>query len=523
MSEAVTADTVRLLIPEMILVLTATGIYLGGWLSDQRGPWRLAALVGLALASYSLAVQHAVLGELFRGQSGLLLVDAFGHAMRWGILIVGGTLVLLARQTGDVRRTTAELAMLVMVLVGLMLVATAGDLVLLVLGFGLISVPTWVALDLSRRDREGEEATAKSLVLELVASVLLLYGLSFLYGMTGTTQLVVMRTRLAELAALDAGLVTLLPVGLVFVMAGLGFKLAAAPFHAHLPDVLQAAPASHSGRLAVTGKIAGVIGLVRLVVMVMPEGTSFAWQVLLALAAVTMTLGSWLALWQQNLRRLLTYASMVHAGFLLLGLGVTLIRPNETLWHDEGLTAVLFYLFTYSLAMVGVFAALAYLAESERELDGVDQLAGIGKTHPAIALALAICLLSLLSLPPLAGFWGKLTLLFSLTNVFFAGDTMMMSWAFALAAISVLSLLVLAAGYLRIIGVIYLRQPVKVPRAEGGWGPRLAALLAAAIIVALGLAPSSALQPAQQASQAVRLVAESVPGADVQPSNSLAH
>lgn len=510
MTDYITVDTIRLLIPELILVLVAVWVYVGGAFSEGRGAWAWGALIGLAFVGYALYVQDASLGifdpAAVASQSGPLLIDQLGHLMRWVILVVGALLVLLSTRAADEQLATDYLGSLLLILAGLMLVATAGELVLLFLGFELVSIPTYIVLFIGRRNRASSEATAKYFFLSILSAALLLYGFSFLYGVAGSTELVEIRARLAALAMVPGGLSLLVPLALVLMLAGLGFKMAAAPFHFYAPDVYQGTTAGNAGLLAVAPKIAGVIGLARLVAIALPDATPLAWQVVMGLSIVTMTLGNVVALWQRNIRRLLAYSSIAHAGYLLIGLTVAL-APVKVVGEGrgDGLGAMLFYLIVYAVATTGAFAVLTYLARRDADIEGVDELAGIGKTHPVVALAMAVFMFSLAGIPPLAGFWGKLTLFFSAIDidVVAAGESGRM-WFVTLAVIGALNAAVAAAYYLRVVGVMYFRQPVNVLRAEGGSGPLLSAVCAALLVVAIGIAPSWLIDNTRQASLSAR-------------------
>lgn len=512
MTEYITTDTVRYLIPEVILVLVAIWIYIGGAFSEGRGAWHLGALLGLGFVGYGLYLQDSSL-HMFAadgpvGQSGPVLVDQLGHFLRWVILGVGALFVLQSSRAAEDELATDYLGSLLMILAGLMIVATAGELVMLFLGFELISIPTYILLFLGRRNLASQEATVKYFFLSVLSSALLLYGFTFLYGLSGTTQFGEMRAQLAMLEAEPTGLSVLLPLALMLVLAGLGFKLAAVPFHFYAPDVYQGTTAGNAGLLAVIPKIAGVVGLVRLVAVAMPQMSPLAWQVVVGLAVVTMTVGNLLALWQQNIRRLLAYSSIAHGGYLLIGLAVALAVPDEMddLGRGDGVAAMLFYLLVYVVATAGTFAALTYLGRRDADVEGVDELAGLSKSQPLIALVLAVFMFSLAGIPPLAGFWGKLTLLFSALDVDVAAGAMPgRMWFVALAVIGVVNAAIAAGYYLRIVGVMYFRPSVTAPRAEGGAGAAVAAVIAAVLVIAIGVAPDRLLDTARHASRSARL------------------
>ena len=222
---------------------------------------------------------------------------------------------------------------------------------------------------------------------------------------------------------LPAEKMSLYLIGLVFVVAGLGFKMTAVPFHFYAPDVYQGTTNINAGLLSVAPKIAGVVALVRLVGASLPAGSSVGWQLVLVLAMMTMTLGNVCALWQKNIRRLMAFSSIAHAGYMLIGFAVSLAVASS-----GGVGAMFFYLSVYVFATLGTFSALAYLSSDAHEVSDVSELAGLGRSHPWVAGLLAICLFSLAGIPPLAGFWGKLALFSGAVRVAMSGNGALSMW-----------------------------------------------------------------------------------------------
>jgi NADH-quinone oxidoreductase subunit N len=499
--------TLYLLGPEMVLVATATAIYLAGAFFQVRGGAGWLAAAGILLAAGTLLLQDQRI-EMFSPVaapwlSGPLVVDWFGHAARWGVLLLGLLLVMIGSRTQ--RDQPAEyFGTLLLVLAGLMIAASASELILLFLGLELVSIPTYILLYLGRRGAAAQEATTKDFFLSVLSSALLLYGFSFLYGATGTMLLPEMR--LALLQQTDgAAAAVLTPVGLILVLAGLGFRLTIVPFHFYAPDVYQGTSNLNAGLLSTLPKVAGLLVLVRLLIAVYPEAEALAWKLALVLAILTMTLGNLLALWQDNLRRLLAYSSIAHAGYILVGLavGMALAGPAAESSADSiglgGIGAALFYLAVYCLATLGAFAALVYLGDADRPIDGVDDLAGLGETNPLTALGLTAFMFSLAGVPPLVGFWGKLALFGGALEVDSLGGGPLRLWFVGLAVIGVLNAAVAAAYYLRIVAVMYFRSPLASPPVQGGPGAASAALLCAVLVVAVGLFPGRWMSQANRA------------------------
>jgi NADH-quinone oxidoreductase subunit N len=223
------------------------------------------------------------------------------------------------------------------------------------------------------------------------------------------------------------------------------------------------------------------------------------------LAVITMTLGNVVALWQTDIRRMLAYSSIAHAGYMLVGLAVDLAsrNPHSPIPAFDGVGAALFYVAVYSLATAGTFAGLTYLSGRDKQLDTFDDLAGIARSHPGTALAIAVFMFSLTGLPPLAGFWGKLGLFRGSIDIYLAG-TRLANWYLVLSIVGVLNAAVSAAYYLRIIGVMYFREPNSSTKAEGGASPMLAMVACAVLTVFVGLAPNALSKGSAAAAEAAR-------------------
>jgi NADH-quinone oxidoreductase subunit N len=280
------------------------------------------------------------------------------------------------------------------------------------------------------------------------------------------------------------------------------------PFHFYAPDVYQGTNNPNAGLLAVAPKIAALVAIVRIALVAMPGTERLGWQVALALAMITMTLGNVLALWQNNIRRMMAYSSVAHAGYMLIGLavGFAVADGAAEATNFDGIGAALFYMLVYAAATAGVFAALAYLGGREGEINTVDQLAGLVRNHPKTALAIAIFMFSLTGLPPLAGFWGKFTLFTGALGVDARnpGDSSLWPWFFALAIVGALNAAISAGYYLRIVGVMYFRSPSFTPPGQGGAGAALAVALCVLLVVGIGCAPGWFVEESNQASQSAQ-------------------
>ncbi|MEN6407567.1 MAG: NADH-quinone oxidoreductase subunit N [Thermoguttaceae bacterium] len=443
------------LAPEMIVVAVAAAIFLAGAFWDARRLWGWIAWAALASAALALG---------FGPAPGLV---------RWLALGFGWLLVSLAARSA----AAESVGSLLVSIAGWMLVARADDLATLFVGLEMVSIPTYVLLALGRRDAEGQESTAKYFFLSVLSSAVLLYGFSFFYGVTGSIELSAIRTAMPTgFEAFDR-----LAAGLIF--AGLCFKITAVPFQFYAPDVYEGNTYPNAALLSVVPKAAGLAAMVKLLVIALPCPGAFVWQMVVAVSILSMTLGNVLALWQENLRRMLAYSSIAQSGYLLIGLAVAMGGVASGRW--DGIAAMWFYFITYAAATTGAMAVLEYLGRSDRRLDGIEELAGLGRTRPAAAAVLAVCLLGLTGVPPLAGFWGKLLLFGGALNV--AGSAQL--WFIALAVVGVLNAAVGAAYYLRVVAVLYFRTPLATPRTEGGRGAWIAAVVCALLTVAIGVWP----------------------------------
>ncbi len=379
---------------------------------------------------------------------------------------------------------------------------------LLFLGLELISIPTYILLYLGRRTLDSQEATAKYFYLSILSSAIMLYGFSFLYGAAGSTELPRIQAALA--GATDAhGTIWFARLALVLIFAGLCFKITAVPFHFYAPDVYQGTTPGNAALLSVLPKLAGLVALVRIMAVAMPGYEMYAWRIALVLALLTMTLGNVVALWQDNVRRMLAYSAIAHGGYMLIGLAVAFAtaRNADVTEGFDGVAGTLFYATVYSLATAGAFAVLVYLGRDQQLVSEVDDLAGVGRTHPWAGLSMAIFMFSLTGIPPLAGFWGKLNLFAGALTVRGRDDESggLRSWFLALAIIGVLNAAISAGYYLRIVGVMYFRPATRELRSESGWGAGAAMLLCAVLVIWAGATPNPLQVGANAASRSAHL------------------
>lgn len=455
------ASAIRNIGPEVMLLLVAAGYFVGAIFTQREEIYARVSVFALvvALAALPGAVPDksvsVTLAGLFRGDE----LSLYG---RYFAFIVGLLLTLLSWRRVPEALSAEYYACLLMIVAGTSLVATANDLVSLFLALELISIPTYILLYLPRFNPNVQEATTKYFLLSVFSSALLLYGFSFLYGAAGTTNLEGIREAIR--ATPDHGLPATLVVALVMIVSALGFRVTAAPFHFYAPDVYQGGPTLGVAILALIPKIAGFVALYQLVAATLlahPQYLGQAMGLLWIVALISMFIGNLFGLLQDNLKRLLAYSGIAHAGYMLVALGAGLSSAQEL----NGLGSVFFYLIAYAAMTLGVFAVIHCLSTEEREIETVDDLAGLGYSHPLVAFATAAFLFSLTGLPPTLGFWAKL-------NIFLAAWGAGQEQYRILAILMAINAAIGAWYYLRIIGVMYLRKPLHpltTPPRPYGW------------------------------------------------------
>ena len=485
----------RQLVPEMVLALFACILFVGGAFLPgvKRSTWGITALAGLLLALLAL-----LLAPFYETAAEVPFVfDSLAVLTRLIALVSGLVLVALSWDEVPERQVSDYHACLLVIVLGTGLVGAANDLVGMFIALELVSIPTYVLLYLPRHDEAAQEAALKYFLLSVLSSALLLFGFSYLYGLGGTTNLTAMLHELAHAqqadlrnpeqfsAARTASGMAL--VALIMVVAGLGFRITAVPFHFYAPDVYQGTSAGAAALLALIPKIAGFAALLRVLGFVALDGNASGGGMALSrqvpvllwfLAVITMSLGNLLALLQDNLRRLLAYSSVAHAGYMLVALASAPYLASGT---SGGVTALLYYLVAYGAMTVGVFTVIAMLHRPERPVETIDDMAGLSRSHPGIALMVAILLFSLIGIPLTAGFTGKLMIFFGALSV--PGDS---AWLYrVLALIGMLNAAVGAWYYLRIVTAMYLRTAVRPVVTRGSVSGLVA--LSACVVLTVGL------------------------------------
>ncbi len=505
-----------LVVPEAVLVGVACALFLLGLVAPRRLPAVALALAGVGAAAALAAALGpgevrqfwgVVEGTQFDHPRAVAPFDPTGPAafVRW--LALGAAAVFLLMCWPEVRDDNAAdyAACTLVAAAGASLVGRANDLVALFLALELVSIPTYVLLYLPVRTRAGQEAAVKYFLLSVLSSAVLLFGFSYLYGLTGTTNVGAVTQALT--AAHRQGVSPMALVAAVLVVAGLGFRVTAFPFHFYAPDVFEGGPTGVVAQVAFLPKLVGFVALARLLGLFAPPLTQLPFDAVATLvplllwiiAVATMTFGNVLALLQDNLKRLLAYSGIAHGGYMLIGLVVPLALPESGGREPSqaGPDALLFYLVAYGLMTVGAFAVLLYLSGPGRSAETVDDLGGLGQTHPVAAATLSVLLFSLIGLPLTAGFAGKLLLFLSAFDAPATGP--MRNMDPVLAVIAAVNAAVGAVYYLRIIGVMYLRSPLRPGGPARGRPTLAAAVVCAALTVVFGIYPKPLVEAARAA------------------------
>ncbi len=357
------------------------------------------------------------------------------------LVLIGSALAIVISQGFIERHAMARFEysiLIVFATLGMMMMISANDLIALYVGLEMQSLSLYVIAAFQRDDTRSTEAGLKYFVLGALASGMLLYGASLIYGFTGTTNF----DQLAQLfqgggeTEINLGII----FGIVFILAGLAFKVSAVPFHMWTPDVYEGAPTPVTAFFSVAPKIAALALFIR--VMIGPfGGLAGEWQqIVVFVSMASMALGAFAAINQRNIKRLMAYSSIGHVGYALIGLAA----GDET-----GIRGTLIYLAIYLAMNIGTFACILCMRRGDRMVEGIDDLAGLGKTHPMLALGIVVFMFSMAGIPPLAGFFGK----------FYIFIAAIEAGLYALAIVGVLTSVVAAFYYLRIVQMVYFEEP----------------------------------------------------------------
>jgi NADH-quinone oxidoreductase subunit N len=422
------------------------------------------ALLGFGVAGICVVRQYGVSVLVF---SGMYAVDPFSWFFKIIFLITGILIVLFSMQSRELEAASTRYAeyfsLIISLTIGAFFMAGSTNLLMMYLSLELVSISSYILSGFTKENARADEASLKYVIYGAFSSGLMLYGISLLYGLTGETNIYSLNQ---ALAAGGAPRITIL-IAIILMLVGLGYKISAVPFHFWTPDVYEGAPVTVTAFLSVTSKAAGFAMLIRFFKIAFIDVTAqpiaggmwgifsgFNWTDIIAvLSVLTMTVGNLVAIWQSNMKRLLAYSSIAHAGYILMGF-VTLT--------DQGISAMLMYFVAYLLMNLGAFY-IVMLVANKYHTENIDDYNGLGYRSPYAAFALTVFLFSLTGIPPTFGFIGKFYLFSSLINAHYI-------W---LAIVGVINSVISLYYYMRVVRNMYLVQPTATSRIEFNFGSNL--------------------------------------------------
>ncbi len=469
----------RLMLPMVELTIFALGILLIDLIVPREWKWINAAgaFMGVLFAGVCVVQIQWALPRGGIGFLNSLLVDRFAIYF-WYLFLAGAAIAILM----SVRYLDIEnehhgeyYALMLLSVVGMMCMAAGIDIVLIFIGLELMAISTYVLVGFLRRDRRSNEAALKYLLLGAFSSGIFAYGLSLLYGLTGTTNLLMIQRAVSRLDPHNPVLV----IALLTTMVGLLFKIAAIPFHQWAPDAYEGAPTSITGFMSVAVKAAAWAMLLRILLFgLFPLRTIYT-PMIVFVAIATMTGANLAALTQNNTKRLLAYSSIAHVGYMLLAFVAMGTSQPGTPGFLDGLKGILIYLMVYTFMNLGAFAVITSLRQRDVIGDELDDLAGLYSRAPAEAVLMLLFLLSLAGIPPAAGFLGKYYIFLSLIE----------SGHYVLASLAVFYVLFGLYYYLKIANAMFIREPMLSERLSISLGMRAALGVTALATIVIGVYP----------------------------------
>jgi NADH-quinone oxidoreductase subunit N len=489
-----TTNDFLLTIPLLIPIVAGVALMLLEPFTPPERKNRLAFFTVLAAALAALSLQFQLRAQtsdfIWSAQANplmkMLVIDHFSIFFQWLFLIITGVIAVLSMKfiERESMNRGEYYALLLFACSGMSLMAASGDLILTFLGIEILSIATYILAGFKRNDIRSNESSLKYFLLGSFATAILLYGIALIYGTTGSTNYQVIH----DIAFLQGKGQPLTLVGVVLLLVGLGFKVALVPFHAWVPDVYEGAPTPITAFMAVGPKAAGFAALMRILFQAFPrldyyDCTSILW----ILSILTMTLGNIVAVRQTNIKRMLAYSAIAHAGYLLIGI----VANDET-----GISAVLFYLVIYTVMNLVAFSVVLSFSQTGDSRVNLDDYIGLGRRAPFAAAALSLALISLAGIPLTGGFMGKLYLF----------SAAIKNGYVVLAVIAVLNSVVSVFYYFRLIVYMYMREPGSEMPAPEPIGRPVQAIIAIGcfLILLLGMNPDRILDLAHYSSLALK-------------------
>ncbi len=479
----------ELFVPELTLAGTAIAVILLDLFVERKGLLTVVSLVGLVVsAGFTIAMWGGSAQAIFNN---MLAVDSFALFFKLLFLAIAA-LVLLASvdYASKLARFRGEYHALVLLsALGMMLMSATTELISIYIALELTSISLYALVGFLK-DSKSTESSLKYLLLGAIASAVLLYGMALVFGVTGTTQLGEIAQVVQAMSLQGVMDSPALVLGIVLLVAGFGFKIAAIPFHMWVPDVYEGAPTPITAYLSVGSKAAGFAIILRVFYSAFgtSEWLSLNWGLIFAvLAAIGMTLGNVLALPQTNIKRMLGYSSIAQAGYLMVGLAAIGVSPATELL---GRSSVLFFLAGYAVANLAAFIAIIAISNKINS-DQIPDYSGISKRAPLLALALTLGLISLIGMPPAAGFMAK----------FYIFSGAVQNGLLWLVIIAVLNSVISAYYYLRVVKVMWFGEPASEEKVPSSGALRVALLLSCLGVLLLGIIPGFLMKLAETAAR----------------------
>lgn len=471
--------------PEILLTMFGLAVLLFDFLLDRRDKYLNAALtlIGLGFAGLQLGIfWHFRFGQgAYFAFDGSFDFDSFAIIAKFIIVLATAIVTLLSVKYLEIEEANVGeyYALLLFAGVGMMFMVSGVDLIVLFIALELMALCEYVLTGFLRGSRRSNEAAVKFFLLGAFSSGLLLYGMSLLYGIGGSTKLSVIAERLRDRPATDP----LSWIALITLLAGMYFKIAAVPFHQWTPDAYEGAPTSITAFISVAPKVASFAFIIRILFMgLWPLRAE--WQALtIGVAIATMTLGNLAAITQTNIKRFFGYSTIAHVGYLLLGLVAAADGSGE------GLRAIVIYLIVYAFMNLGAFAVIIMMRRKDIIGDEIDDLSGLMSRAPALALLMLIFLLSLAGIPPTAGFIGKYFIFLSLLG----------TGHYYLALLGVGYSVVALYYYFRIVVVMFMKKPLEEVPLASSIGLQVALGLTLAMTLLIGIYPQPIITIAREA------------------------
>jgi NADH-quinone oxidoreductase subunit N len=469
--------------PEIVLLVMACVIALADLFvkSPKRTATYALTLLSLGLVAW-LHAMYADVNQTLYGFGRLVVSDPMGHWLKcFATIAVMVTLVYSRPYAADrdMLRGGEMFSLSMFALLGMSFMISGQNFIVIYLGLELLTLSSYALVALRRDHTPATEAAMKYFVLGAMASGFLLYGMSMMYGATGSLELS------EVLKAIASGQVNhqVLVFGLVFIVAGLAFKIGAVPFHMWIPDVYQGAPTAATLMIGGAPKLAAFAIMVRLLV----EGLlplAFDWQQMMSLLAIgSLVVGNLAAIAQTNLKRMLAYSTIAQMGFVLLGFVAGVINGQTTL-AANAYSSAMFYMVSYVLTTLAAFGVIMLLARQGFESEEITDLAGLNQRSPLYAGVMAICLFSMAGIPPMVGFYAKLSVLQSLVV---SGQ----SFYIGLAIFAVIMSLIGAFYYLRVVKVMYFDEPVTATTVSASTDVRVVLSVNGLLVLVLGIVPGA--------------------------------